>query len=166
VSSRSFRRGSADAIFCASVLLVSLIFLVQAWKLPASRFDPLGPGSFPIAICILLALLSACGLGLSLAGRSLGEAETSMILGVSDEGGARRRPWLAVFVFLAVVAYAAALQWDLIGFFFATTIFVSCAGFAMSRRTRRAAAVALAVALGISATLTLVFGKLLGLPLP
>ena len=166
MSSRSSRGGSADAVFCACVLLASLVFLMQAWKLPASRFDPLGPGSFPIAISILLALLSACGLGLSLAGRSLGEAETSMILGVSNPEGARRRPWLAVFVFLAAVLYAAALQWDLIGFFLATTIFVSCAGFAMSKRTRRTAAVALAVALGVSAMLTLVFGKLLGLPLP
>ena len=45
------RARRADIGFTALVLVVATVFLVQAWKLPASRFDPLGPGAFPIGIC-------------------------------------------------------------------------------------------------------------------
>jgi hypothetical protein len=165
VSSPSRKERSADIGFCACVLAVGLLFLVQAWRLPPSRFDPLGPGSFPIAICLLLIVLSGAGLVLSLTGRSLGAAETSMILGIG-EGGGKRRPWLAVFMMLGAAVYAAVLQFTPLGFFWATAAFVFAGGFAMRRGGLRTAAVALVVALGVSATLTFVFGSLLGFSLP
>jgi hypothetical protein len=138
----------------------------QAWKLPPSRFDPLGPGSFPIAICLILILLSGLALGVSLIGKSLGAAETSMILGVGEDGSGRRRPLLAVVVFALAAAYAAALHWTPLGFFWATSAFVFAAGYTMSRGGAKTAARALAVALGVSGALTFVFGGLLGFPLP
>jgi len=163
-SSRKARH--ADIGFSACVLVVGIVFLIQAWKLPPSRFDPLGPGSFPIGICLLLIALSGLALVLSLMGRSLGAAETSMILGVGEEGTGRRRPMLALLLLLLAAAYAAALQWTPLGFFWATAAFVFAAGFAMSRRSPRTAAIALAVAAGVSGALTFVFGRLLGFPLP
>ena len=165
MSSESRKNRNADIGFSACVLAIGLVFLVQAWRLPPSRFDPLGPGSFPIAICLLLIVLSSTALVLSLLGRNLGAAETSMILGIGDEGG-KRRPWLAVFVFLAAAAYVAVLQWTPVGFFWATAAFVFAAGLAMGGRTVRTAAIAAAVALGTSAALTFLFGRLLGFPLP
>jgi hypothetical protein len=89
-----------------------------------------------------------------------------MILGVGEEGLGRRRPLLALLVLLLAAAYAAALHWVPLGFFWATTAFVFAAGFGMSRRSLKAAAIALAVALGVSGALTFVFGGLLGFPLP
>jgi hypothetical protein len=166
MSTSSRKARNADVGFSVGVLIVGVVFLVQAWKLPPSRFDPLGPGSFPIAICLLLIVLSGLALVQSLRGKSLGAAETSMILGVGEEGLGRRRPLLALLVLLLAAAYAAALHWVPLGFFWATTAFVFAAGFGMSRRSLKAAAIALAVALGVSGALTFVFGGLLGFPLP
>ncbi len=73
---------------------------------------------------------------------------------------------LALLVLLLAAAYAALLHWTSIGFFWATTVFVFAAGFAMSRRSARTAAIALSMALGVSGALTLIFGRLLGFPLP
>ena len=64
------------------MLGVSLVLGWQAAKLPPSRFDPLGPGSFPLALAVILGLLSLAALALTLRGRDIGRAETAMILGV------------------------------------------------------------------------------------
>ncbi|MEJ1159161.1 tripartite tricarboxylate transporter TctB family protein [Prosthecomicrobium sp. N25] len=161
------KRRLADAVFAGAVLITSLVFLRESWKLPASRFDPLGPGAFPIAICVLLALLSAAALVLAAAGRDLGAAETSLIVGVgTGEGEGRPRHGLGVFVALATAAYAALLGYAPVGFFWATAAYVFATGFAMSDRSLRSALLALAVAAGVAAVLTLGFGTLLGFPLP
>ena len=161
------RARRADIGFTVLVLVVATVFLVQAWKLPASRFDPLGPGAFPIGICILLIVLAGAGLMLTLLGRTLGQAETSLIVGVGDTDATHRlRPGLAVFVLLATIVYGAVLQFTPVGFFWATAIFVAATGVAMSKRTPRLIAIALAVGLATSGALTLIFGKLLGLLLP
>jgi hypothetical protein len=157
----------ADIGFTVLVLAVATVFLVQAWKLPASRFDPLGPGAFPIGICILLIALAGAGLLLTLLGKTLGRAETSLIAGVGEgDAGHVRRPALAVFVFIATILYGAVLQFTPVGFFWATAVFVTVNGIAMSRRTPRLIAIALAVGFATSGALTLIFGKLLGLLLP
>ena len=166
MSSHPNKARRADIGFCACVLVIGVVFLVQAWKLPPSRFDPLGPGSFPIGICRLLIGLSGLALVRSLLGKNLGAAETSIILGLGNEEGGLRRPGPAVSVFLQAGAYGAVLHWTPVGYFWATAAFVFAAGFAMSRRGAKMAAVALAVALGVSAVLTVVFGQLLGFPLP
>lgn len=161
------RARRADIGFTVLVLVVATVFLVQAWKLPASRFDPLGPGAFPIGICILLILLASAGLLFTLSGRLLGQAETSLIVGVGDTDAThRRRPGLAVFVFVATILYGAVLQFTPVGFFWATAVFVASTGIAMSKRTPRRIALALFVGLATSGALTLIFGKLLGLLLP
>ena len=164
-SQRKPRR--ADIGFTVLVLAVATVFLVQAWKLPASRFDPLGPGAFPIGICILLIVLAGTGLVLTLLGRTLGQAETSLIVGVDGaDAGHQRRPGLAVFVFIATIVHCAVLQFTPVGFFWATAVFVAATGIAMSKRTPRLIMIALAVGVATSGALTLIFGKLLGLLLP
>jgi hypothetical protein len=161
------RARRADVGFTVFVLLVTTVFLIQAWKLPASRFDPLGPGAFPIGICILLVVLAGAGLVYTLSGRTLGQAETSLIVGIGDsESGHQRRPGLAVFVFVATILYGAVLQFTPVGFFWATAVFVAATGMAMSRRTPRLIVIAILVGLATSGALTLIFGKLLGLLLP
>ena len=90
-----------------------------------------------------------------------------MIVGVGDTDAThRRRPGLAVFVFVATILYGAVLQFTPVGFFWATAVFVASTGIAMSKRTPRRIALALLVGLATSGALTLIFGKLLGLLLP
>jgi putative tricarboxylic transport membrane protein len=165
VPQRRARR--ADVAFTVLVLVVATVFLVQAWKLPTSRFDPLGPGAFPIGICILLIVLAAAGLVMTLSGKALGQAETSLIVGVEDgEAAHKRRPGLAVFIFVATIVFGAILQFTSLGFFWVTAGFIAVAGIAMGPRTPRLIALAIAIGFGISGALTLIFGKLLGLLLP
>lgn len=156
----------ADLGFTAAVIATAALFLHQAWQLPSSRFDPLGPGAFPIAICVLLLVLSGFGLVSVLRGRSLGRAETSLIIGIDAQALHRRRPALAAFVLAATIAYTLVLQFAPVDFAAATAVYVAVAGVAMGRRTRRHILIAVAVGIGAGACLTLVFGGLLGLVLP
>ena len=92
------------------MLGVSLVAGWEAAKLPPSRFDPLGPGSFPLALAGILGLLSLAALLLSLRGRDIGRAETSMVLGLDESVGShRRRPWLATGTLAVLVAYGLVL---------------------------------------------------------
>jgi putative tricarboxylic transport membrane protein len=149
------------------MLGVSLVAGWQAAKLPPSRFDPLGPGSFPLALAGILGLLSLAALALTLRGRDIGRAETAMVLGVdAGEGSHRRRPWLAVGTLAALVAYGLVLQFTAVGFFWATAVLIAGLGAAMSRRTPRQLAIAAAVGLAMSGLLTWLFGRVLLLSLP
>lgn len=157
----------ADLVFAVAVMAVSAFFFVEARRLPPSRFDPLGPGTFPLAISGLLVLLGALALILTLLGRNIGRAEISLIVGVSDADASHRpRPWLAVFAFLAVAAYALVLQFTPVDFFWATAGLIAVLGIAMSDRSPRMIAIAVAVGLGASGAITVLFGQLLRLLLP
>ena len=149
------------------MLGVSLVAFWQAWQLPPSRFDPLGPGSCPLALAALLGVMSLGALVMALRGRDIGRAEMSMVLGVGDgEGGHRRRPWLAVGTLAALVAYGLVLEFTGLGFFWASAGLIAGLGIAMSRRSPREIAIAVVVGLAMSGLLTWLFGRVLLLSLP
>lgn len=158
------RHRRADAVFAVVVMAIAALAFTEARKLPPSRFDPLGSGSFPLAIAAMLFVAGALALVLALAGRGLGRAETSLIVGLDDSG--RSRPGLAAFAFLCVCAYAVVLQWTAVGYFPATAVLIAVLGIAMGPRTPRAMGIAVAVGVGISGALTLLFGTALRLLLP
>ncbi len=164
---RSRRERRADIGLALLMLGVSLVAGWQAAKLPPSRFDPLGPGSFPLALSIILGLLSLGALVLTLRGRDIGRAETSMVLGLDDSVGShRRRPWLAAGTLAALVAYALVLQYAPLGFFWPTAAAIFGLGAAMSRRTPRQLLIAALVGVAMSGLLTWLFGRVLLLSLP
>ncbi|WP_028035798.1 tripartite tricarboxylate transporter TctB family protein [Chelativorans sp. J32] len=158
---------TADLVLMAAVFCVSAVFLVLALQLPPSRFDPLGPGSFPIGICLLLMALSGAGAARLLLGRALGRAETSLIVGIGQEAEYARHPQLAVALFALTVAYALVLQFTPLSFFWTTVLFVALGGILMSRTLApRIVVTALAVALAAGAVLVFVFTRLLVVALP
>jgi len=149
------------------MLGVSFVAGWEAAKLPPSRFDPLGPGSFPLALAVILGALSLAALALTLRGRSIGRAETSMVLGLDESVGShRRRPWLAAGTLAGLVAYALVLQYTAVGFFWATAAVIAGLGAAMSSRTPRHLAMAAVIGLVMSGILTWLFGRILLLSLP
>ncbi len=157
----------ADLIFALLTIGGGAVFFHEARKLPAARFDPLGPASFPLAISGLLVAMGLVALGMALFGRRLGDAETSLVAGVNRTGpAARRRPLLAVFCFAAVATYVLALQAFPGRYMWATATLIAALGIAMSARDARAVAVAIAIGVGASLFLDHLFGTLLRLPMP
>jgi hypothetical protein len=158
---------TADLFLMSAVFLVSAVFLMLALQLPPSRFDPLGPGSFPISICLLLMACSGFGVAKLLAGRSLGRAETSLIVGIGEETEHARNPWLAVALLALAFAYAVVLQFTPFGFSIATALFVILGSVVMSRNiAMRTILVSAVVGVGASAVLTFIFSRLLLVALP
>ncbi len=158
---------NADLVLALTTIGVGTLFFFEARKLPASRFDPLGAGSFPMAIAGLLAIMGVVALVMTLAGKRIGAAETSLIVGVNQaDQTAPPRPWLAVFCFLAVAAYTAVLQIWPDNYMWATAALLAALGIAMSPRNPRSAGIAVAIAILGAAFLDYVFGTLLRLPMP
>ena len=163
----SRRERRADIGLALLMLGASLVAFWQAWKLPPSRFDPLGPGSFPLALSAILSFLSLAALAMALRGRDIGRAEMSMVLGVAgSEGDHRRRPWLAAGTLAALVAYGLVLELTGLGFFWASAGLIAGLGIAMGRRSPREITIAVAVGLVMSGLLTWLFGRVLLLALP
>lgn len=156
-----------DLIFASVTIGVGALFFHESRKLPPARFDPLGSASFPLAISGLLVLMGVVALAMALLGRRLGDAETSLVVGVNQPAStARRRPLLAVFSFAAVAAYVLALQALPGTYVWATALLIAVLGIAMSARDARAAAIAVAIGVGASVFLDQLFGTLLRLPMP
>ncbi len=158
---------NADLAFAVVTIAVGALFFFEARKLPASRFDPLGAGAFPMAIAGLLTMMGVVALVMTLAGKRIGAAETSLIVGVNQtDQTAPPRPWLAVFSFLAVATYTAVLQIWPGNYMWATAALLAALGIAMSPRDPRSAGIALTIAVTGAAFLDYVFGTLLRLSMP
>lgn len=161
-------RRAADAGFALAMIAVAGAVGSEAWRLPPGLFDPLGPGVFPLIVAGLLALLGLLLLARLLLGRAVGQAETSLILGLDGEapGGHRLRPGLALFTFLWLAAYVAAIASAALPFLPATLLFLAVLGWMLSGRDRRATVIAAAVALGVGGGVWLLFARVLHVPLP
>lgn len=157
----------SDLVLMVVVFSISAIMLVASLQLPPSRFDPLGPGAFPVGICTLLLLLSGIGIGKVLRGRSLGRAETSLLTGIGEQVEYRQHPWLAASLYLGTVVYVAVLQFTPVGFMGATAAYVTIAGIALSRNALpRTLLTAATVGVCTSAVLSYIFTELLTVALP
>ncbi len=115
------------------VLAIGAAALVAARREPPARYDPLGPGTAPTVVAILLLVLGAALLVRALAGMRTGQAAQSLILGLDGETPAdyRLRPGLAVLAFAATAAYTAALDLGA-PFFWSTLAFLAGLGTAMA----------------------------------
>ncbi|MBS7700808.1 MULTISPECIES: tripartite tricarboxylate transporter TctB family protein [unclassified Chelatococcus] len=161
------RERRSDLVFMIIVFAVSAVVLVEASRLPASRFDPLGPGAFPLGICVLLLVLTAFGIVKALLGHSLGRAETSLLTGVGQETPYRQHPWLAVALYLSTIAYVCVLQFAPVHFTWPTAAYIVAASLLLSRSlVKRTLLAALAVGASASAILTYIFGHILVVALP
>jgi hypothetical protein len=156
----------ADALYAIALIVVAALVLREAGKLAPAPYDPLGPKSFPIWISYGLIGLALAMLAQLLAGRDLGRAQQSMVLGLDEGVEHIRRPWIAVALFGLTVAYAAALSVRGIGFMFATGGYLFLSGFLLSRFERKQAPWIVLGAVGAAVVLDYVFRKIFTLDLP
>jgi hypothetical protein len=147
------------------ILLVAGVTWWEARRLPPAPYDPLGPKAFPIAVSLALAALGLAMLARLLVGRSLGQAATSMVVGLEAAAGQARRPWIAAGTLLLAFGYAGALSVRGIGFLPATAAYLFLSGVLLGPLTGRRAAAVAAFAVAAAVLLDLLFRVLFRLDL-
>jgi hypothetical protein len=155
----------AEIAYVVLVLVAAGVTWREARRLPPAPYDPLGPGAFPVAVSLALALLGLAMLARLLVGRSLGGATMGMAMGLDAAADHARRPWTAAGTLLLAFAYAGALSVRGIRFLPATAAYLFLSGLLLGplegRRMAKLAAFAAAAAL----LLDLLFRVLLRLDL-
>lgn len=159
------RSALPDIVFALATIAVAGMVWWEASDLPPPLYDPLGPGTAPIWLCWALIALAAMLLVRALLGLAIGHSTQALILGISGaDGDYRLRPGLAVFGFVATLAYVGAMSLG-VGFLWATIGFMAALGIAMSERTPKhiviAGVIAVIGAIGIDFLFRNVFVVLL-----
>jgi len=146
-----------DGIAGLVLLAISLVLLVQSFKLPSLPIVPVGPGFYPAIVLSFMAAASALLVAQDLMKRAPV---------VAEDGAAPRRDYrLVVIAFAIVAAYVVLLP--LIGFRLSTVLFVGVLQAALGRpQTARDWAVLVAIALGTAAATYIVFERYLLVLLP
>jgi hypothetical protein len=147
------------------VLVVAAVTWREARALPPAPYDPLGPKAFPIAVSVALAALGLAMLVRLVAGRSLGRAATSMVVGLEAAAGQAQRPWTAAGILVLAFAYAGALSMRGVGFLPATAVYLFLSGVVLGPLQRRRVAAVAAFAVVAAIVLDLVFRVLFRLDL-
>ncbi|MGH7322565.1 MAG: tripartite tricarboxylate transporter TctB family protein, partial [Candidatus Rokuibacteriota bacterium] len=141
----------------------------EARALPPGKFDPLGPGAVPVALCYVMAALGGLILLRVALGLAVGHARQSLLVGVHEDGedlGYRRRPERAVATVALAVLYVLAMHRGWLSFLPATSAFLVVLGALLVERTPRAQAISFGVGLGTAVFLDLIFRRVLILDLP
>ena len=163
------RAARADLAFGAFCLAVAGITWWEARALPPGRFDPLGPGAVPVALCYVTAALGGLILLRVALGREVGHARQSLLVGLHEDGGElgyRRRPDRAVATAVFSVLYVLAMHQGWLGFLPATAAFLVVLGALLVERTPRAQTISFLVGVGTAVFLELIFRRVLILDLP
>ncbi len=127
-----------DAIAGAAILAIAIVFGAASLREPPAYYDPLGPGTVPLAVSIALGIFGAILLIRTLMGLKVGQAAQSVISGLSlddPEVDYPLRPGLAVFTYIATAAYVAAIELG-VPFVWSTFAFLAFVGLAMARLRR------------------------------
>ena len=129
-----------DGIAGLILLAISLVLLVQSFKLPSLPIVPVGPGFYPAIVLSFMAAASAL-----LVLQDIMKRRAPAAAGAGE--APRRNYRLVVIAFAIVGAYVALLP--LMGFRVATVLFVGALQAALDRpRTARQWTVLVAIALG------------------
>lgn len=149
----------ADLGFAVAVLVICAFTWREADRLQPALFDPLGPKSFPIWICAILAGLAVLMLVRMALGKAIGASRTSLITGLGDDPDATHaaRPGLAVATFAITAAYAAALSVPGLKFVVATAAYIAAMILALGPRRPRDLVLAGVVAAGGGLAVDLLF---------
>ncbi|MBL8700856.1 MAG: tripartite tricarboxylate transporter TctB family protein [Alphaproteobacteria bacterium] len=157
-----------DLVFALMILAVAGITWREAARLAPAPFDPLGPKTVPIAICVGLVGLAGLMLLRLALGAAIGASRTSLITGLGDDPLATHapRPWLAILAYLITTAYVVALSLPGISFLVATIGFIAALVLALGPRRPRDLAVAAAVAVGGGFVIDVLFRQIFAVDLP
>lgn len=159
------RRRRADAVAAVVVLAVAAVVFVAARREPKALYDPLGPGTAPMAVAAVVAVLALVLLLRSLLGLKVGQSAQSLILRTDAPTDYRLRPDLAAIAFATTVAFVAALSAGL-PFLWSTLAFLLVLGGAMTDRRPRSLGIAAVVAAVGAVAIDALFRRVLLIQLP
>lgn len=149
----------SDRVAGAILLLVALLWIAGVfWTIPDVAGEPghIGPRGFPLAMGVMLAVLSV----LMIAGSFAGGAAAADGEDKGQFDGAEIWALIATFGFLG--GYVALLAW--FGFIVATT--VATAAFLVVALKKRSPRLIVGMSLGFAIGIWLILGKLMGVYLP
>ena len=157
---------SAEFWVTSSVLLTSVVFLVDAISLPGGEFDPLGPGAAPEMVAAVLILLCIVVLLRSvLRTRGLATSTLDSSAGVAKPAGGSA-PRLLILFFGLLVAYILAFQFEIGHFIPITIAFVFASTVVFRGIDRHTLLVASVVSIGLSVGLFFALTRFFVIRLP
>lgn len=123
--------GKADFVFAIVIIAFSALVYWQTLGLPPPRYEPMGSAAVPQALSVIMASLAAvvfirAGMRWRRARQVLVEQKPAQVHFI-------RRPWLAVWTFVVTIIYVAAMDQKLIGYLFATPLYVCVTGMLLTR---------------------------------
>ena len=133
-------RALVDIVFGTLLIVLAGVVWASVAQLPPPFFDSLGSAAFPKALAAIIALLSCIVL-----------AQGAMAWRASEPSEREPLPYrqrfdLAVGFIVLTVLYAAVMEFDLLGFAWATTLFVFAGGTALGRFRLRETILSAAIA--------------------
>lgn len=146
-----------DIVLSVFVVIGATLLFVGAADLPPPRFEPLGSAALPRILGGLL-----YGFGALVGGRAaIGLLRRRP--GVSDPAAVRSegKPYLALYVFVLLCAFVAALDFFRAPFVPSSAVFLGLVGFGLSGWDPYAGAVYTVIGLGIGFALAYVFANFL-----
>lgn len=149
--------------FCLAIIVAAGLVYWNSLSLRAGAYDPLGSGTMPRIVAGLIVVLSVIALVQGfLGGRQVSPATLAM---PEDEEPFDRRPFLAVTVFLYLIAAVALLAMRA-PFGLTSALFLFISSLSIKRFDRKAILPSALCALGVGFGLTYLFGSLFGVDLP
>lgn len=111
-----------DRVLALVLMGVALVIYWGTLALPPSRMEPLGPSAFPRALAVVIFVLS---LPLLFRRPNPAEATPESLADDPEDDPVRPRPWVAVVTMLAAAALTLGLQFRVISFALAATLFLA-----------------------------------------
>lgn len=158
-SHRQNRQMGADLTLSALVAIGAAVLLYGAAFLPPPRFDPLGSAALPRALAILMLVFSAI-ISVRAVMRPKAIAEESEVVR-NEEPDALQSPMRGILIFVALIAYVAALDFARAPFVPATTAMMTVSGLVLHRAHWRTGLLFAGIGLGLSLGLSYIFNHFL-----
>ncbi|WP_163266380.1 tripartite tricarboxylate transporter TctB family protein [Chelativorans alearense] len=150
------REMAADLILSGLVAFAAAVLLYGAASLPPPRFDPLGSAALPRALGVLMLIFSAIIAVRALTRRKLPDDDEGWVVPNEEEPRAAS-PVRGLLIFVALVAYVAALDFARAPFVPATTVMMAVSGLVLHRVDWRTGLLFGAIGLGLALGLSYVF---------
>ena len=152
----------ADVLLALVMLIVSAVLFYGGWQLPASRWEPMGPGGMPLIVAAGLASLSLILLAQALLKhRSEPTADQERATSL-----AKGRTPKVLSCIAASFIYLLSLALQLLPFMLATAAYVIAYGIIDGGRGRRDLVVLVATALALGIGVSLILTEILIVQLP